>query len=229
MTEAEWLACTDPRPMLKFVTDNVGRNLCLFACACCRRIRHLLPYEQSLRALELSELYVDGGVDQQSLLQASDAAELVCQQINREREGADDADRGRLLSLETAAAAVWGASWPDDYSEAQEVAGNVIKALAPNTSAQEEERRYQATIVRCIFGNPFRPVTANPSWLAWNEGTVRKIAQSIYEERAFERLLILADALEDAGCDDADILAHCRGDGPHVRGCWVVDLLLGKQ
>ena len=64
--------------------------------------------------------------------------------------------------------------------------------------------------------------------VAWNDGTVRKIAQAIYDERAFDRLPILADALEDAGCDNADILNHCRNGGEHVRGCWVVDLLLGK-
>jgi hypothetical protein len=69
----------------------------------------------------------------------------------------------------------------------------------------------------------------NPIWLRWNDGTVVKLAQSIYDERRFTDLPILADALEDAGCADADILAHCRGPGPHVRGCWVVDLLLGKS
>jgi hypothetical protein len=65
--------------------------------------------------------------------------------------------------------------------------------------------------------------------LTWNDGTVIKIAQAIYNERAFERLPILADALEDAGCDNADILRHCREPGEHMRGCWVVDLLLGKS
>jgi hypothetical protein len=83
----------------------------------------------------------------------------------------------------------------------------------------------QCTLLRCIFGNPFRSVTLDPSWLTC---TVTSLAQAIYTDRAFDRLPILADALEDAGCTDADILAHCRGGGEHVRGCWVVDLLLGK-
>jgi hypothetical protein len=83
--------------------------------------------------------------------------------------------------------------------------------------------------VRCIFGNPFHHVAVNSTWLAWNDGTVRKIAQAIYEERAFDRMPILADALEDAGCDAADLLRHCREPGEHVRGCWVIDLLLGKE
>jgi hypothetical protein len=85
-------------------------------------------------------------------------------------------------------------------------------------------------LLRCIVGPlPFRPVTIDPKWLTWNHGTVPAIARRSYDERAFHDLPILADALEDAGCTDYDILAHCRGDGPHARGCWVVDLLLGKE
>jgi len=86
-----------------------------------------------------------------------------------------------------------------------------------------------AKLWRDIFGPlPFRPVAVDPAWLAWNGGTVPAIACRVYAERAFHDLPILADALEDAGCANADILAHCRGGGEHVRGCWVVDLLLGK-
>jgi hypothetical protein len=84
-------------------------------------------------------------------------------------------------------------------------------------------------LLQDIFGNPFRPITIDPSWLTWNDGTVRKIAQAIYEERAFDRMPILADALEEAGCTNADIRNHCRRSGEHVRGCWVVDLLLRKS
>jgi hypothetical protein len=67
------------------------------------------------------------------------------------------------------------------------------------------------------------------AWLAWNGGAIPRLAQTIYGQRAFERLPVLGDALEDAGCADRDVLDHCRGDRPHVRGCWVVDLLLGKE
>ena len=88
----------------------------------------------------------------------------------------------------------------------------------------------QAHLLRDVVGNPFRSAAVlNPSWLAWNDGAIRKMAQAIYDARAFDRLPLLADALEDAGCTDADILAHCRSGGEHVRGCWVVDLLLGKS
>jgi hypothetical protein len=81
-------------------------------------------------------------------------------------------------------------------------------------------------LLRCIFGNPFRPVTVDPEWLT---STVVALARGIYEERAFGRLPILADALQDVGCDNDDVLNHCRGVGPHARGCWVVDLVLGKS
>ena len=85
-------------------------------------------------------------------------------------------------------------------------------------------------LLRDIFGPlPFRPVAVAPDWLQWNHGTVPAVARHVYEDRAFHDLPILADALEDAGCTDSDILGHCRGAGPHVRGCWVADLLLGYQ
>lgn len=84
----------------------------------------------------------------------------------------------------------------------------------------------ETDILRDVFGNPLRPVIINPASITSN---VRQLAELIYADRAFDRLPLLADALEEVGCDNADILAHCRGPGPHVRGCWVVDLLLGKE
>jgi hypothetical protein len=92
------------------------------------------------------------------------------------------------------------------------------------------EKAAQAALLRDILGPlPFRPVTVSPSWLSGNGGTVAKLAAAIYEERRFADLPILADALEDAGCTDAAVLAHCRGPGEHVRGCWAVDLLTGRE
>lgn len=95
-------------------------------------------------------------------------------------------------------------------------------------AAVESERPKQLHLFRDVFANPFRSVSIKGCWLKWNEGTVVKLAQGMYDERAFDRLPILADALEDAGCGDAEILAHCRQPGEHVRGCWCLDLLLGK-
>ncbi len=92
------------------------------------------------------------------------------------------------------------------------------------------DERILHAVFRCVFGDPRRPLPhLAAACLQWNDGTIPRIVHGIYEERAFERLPILHDALLDAGCDDQDILAHCRGAGPHVRGCWVIDLILGKQ
>jgi hypothetical protein len=84
---------------------------------------------------------------------------------------------------------------------------------------------FAPALLRCVAGDPFRPVACDPGW---RTADVVSLARGIYDERAFDRLPILADALQDAGCDNADVLGHCRGPGPHVRGCWVVDLVLGK-
>jgi hypothetical protein len=92
----------------------------------------------------------------------------------------------------------------------------------PQLRAQAAER------FRCLCGNPFRPVDLDPAWLTWNGGCVRDLAAAIYRDRAFDRLPILADALEDAGCVNADLLTHLRGPGPHVLGCWALDLITGR-
>src|SRR5262249_37771659 len=84
----------------------------------------------------------------------------------------------------------------------------------------------QCALMHDIFGNPFRPTAVDPDWLT---STVALLARGIYEERAFDRMPILADALQDAGCDSDDLLTHLRGSGPHVRGCWALDLVLGKE
>ncbi len=92
-----------------------------------------------------------------------------------------------------------------------------------------QERHAQAEVLRDIIGNPFRPLPqGNIAWLAWEGGMLPKLARAVYEERAFDRLAVLADALEDAGCADPALLGHLRGPGEHVRGCWAVDLLLEK-
>jgi hypothetical protein len=88
------------------------------------------------------------------------------------------------------------------------------------------ELAIQAALLRDIFGNPFRPVAFDP---LWRTSTAVGLARTMFESRDFAAMPVLADALEEAGCDNADVLAHCRGPGPHVRGCWVVDLVLGKS
>ena len=87
----------------------------------------------------------------------------------------------------------------------------------------------EALLFYDIAGHIITPAQIDPLWLAWNDGTVRQLAGAIYDERAWDQMPILADALEDAGCQDARIFDHCRGGGPHTRGCWVVDLILGNS
>jgi hypothetical protein len=94
-----------------------------------------------------------------------------------------------------------------------------------------------ADLLRCILGNPFRLMALDPAWLSWRDGLVRQLAQTAYDERQLpsghldpDRLAVLADALEEAGCQNEDILGHLRQPGAvHVRGCHVVDLLLAKE
>src|SRR5262249_18379904 len=112
---------------------------------------------------------------------------------------------------------------------AQAMAGPKIEDMSEDIAQQlrlECQQAVQCQLLRDIFGNTFRPVTLDP---AWRSSTVTSLAQAIYEKRAFDRLPILADALEDAGCDNADVLGHSRGGDEHVRGCWVVDLVLGRE
>lgn len=102
-------------------------------------------------------------------------------------------------------------------------------AAPPRESKAWAERKEQSDLLRDLFGVlPFRPVAVEASWLIWNDGTVVKLAQRIYDDRGFEDMPILADALEEAGCNNADILGHCRQPGQHVRGCWLIDLLTGR-
>jgi hypothetical protein len=107
--------------------------------------------------------------------------------------------------------------------EAEQSAGAFRRATLPH------QHPWLCELLRDLAGNPFRPVTARASWLHRNDGAVAHLARVIYDERRFEDLAVLADALEDAGCAHAELLAHCRSGGEHVRGCWALDLLLGKS
>lgn len=235
MTEAEWNDCSDPLAMLDFLRRPASdRKLRLFACACCRRVWSLLTNEGSRQAIRVAEDFADGRAAADALDEAEAEAEDVYQQINLDR---GESEAGS--SPETAAYAAWLASssyWRDPHEthaylpdDAKEAASAVVDSLGENPGRLPSERRHQADLLRCIVGNPFRPVELDTAWLAYSDAAVVKIATVVYEERAWDRIPILADALEDAGCANTDILEHCRGPGPHVRGCWVVDLLLGKE
>ncbi len=103
----------------------------------------------------------------------------------------------------------------------------VIDNIAAVVKNAQAEARVQSDLLREIIGNPFRTITFDS---AWRPSDVLLLARGIYDERAFDRMPILADALQDAGCDSDDILNHLRDpNATHVRGCWALDLVLGKE
>ncbi len=223
MTEAEWLACTDPAKMLEFLRGKVSdRKLRLFACACCGRIRHLLPDERSQKAVEAAEGFADGLCTRDDLTAAFRDAQQPCFDAINRADGWDDLAMAAIAAKNAAAISE---DFPSGVIYHAAVLGD-----HHDMARQAVRHIEQCSLLREIFGSPFRPPRPLPLVvLAWNNSTAARIAQAIYEERAFDRLPVLADALEEAGCTDPDILSHCRSAGPHVRGCWVVDLILGKQ
>jgi hypothetical protein len=230
MTEADWNACADPTPMLEFLRGKVSdRKMRLFACACCRRIWHLLSDTRSRKAVELSEAVAD---DLASISELRTAQVAAYQATG----SGDDAGGSAATCAEhydvTPAPEIW--QYQDFYEAfhgATDTAHTVVCAVVGRNSMGnpngESESKQQCNLLRDIFGPlPFRPVTTDRACLT---STVTALAAAIYETRDFTRLPILADALSDGGCDNQDILNHCRSGGDHTRGCWFLDLLLGKN
>ncbi len=225
MIESEWLACSDPQPMLRHLGCKAGeRKRRLFACACCRRAWHLLVGYRIQRAVETAERYADKAASEMELDEASDAAEVVYR-FGACNTGGHAAAQAVLSStaggLDAARAAVFAAQGivnPKDIAEPSECEKVGLDA----------ERAEQTSVLRDIIGNPFRTKVIDLSWLTWHNGSVLKMARAIYEGRDFDRMPSLANGLERAGCTDPDILDHCRSGEEHVRGCWVLDLLLCK-
>ena len=239
MTEQEWLEGSDPEEMLVGL-DELGasdRKARLFLCACCRRIWDLFKDERCREAVEIAERYADGLASDDEIKEAQEVADVVAEETDE--TGLPHFEKvAHEGSTNAAAFAVSDSVGRPMTWEANSVAEWTVYALAGSSSVDDrdqeakrladfdDEVRGQCGLLRDIFGNPFHPTTVNPAWLT---PAVVQLAQTIYHDRAFHRLPILADALEEAGCTDPEILRHCRGPGPHVRGCWVVDLLLGKE
>jgi hypothetical protein len=240
MTEAEWLASTHPTPMLDLLEGKVSdRKLMLFSVACFRRIWHLLTDERSRRLVDVTERLVDGWASTEEACNAYNAfydayqADLVQDGAGGHTHEAVECvahtgvGAAVLVASKTAEAVGYRAALsiplatPTTWSTAE---GNAW------VSAEKAERTAQAALVRDIFDLvPFRTFALGRSCLSWDDGAVLQQAHAIYMARTFEWLSQLADALEKAGCTDAAILAHCRQPTQHVRGCWVLDLLLGKK
>jgi hypothetical protein len=205
MTEKEWLNGRHLRPMLYFLRGKVSdRKLRLFACGFCTTNDTLLADETCREAVEVAERFADGLAGPEELAAARHAARLVWASF----------DWHGKLAAEAAESDGWTA------------ASGVQSALEMDDIPRNYWKR-QTRLLRDIFGPlPFRSISLDPAWLT---STVKQLATTIYQERAFDRLPFLADALEDAGCNKDDILKHFRRPGVHVRGCWPLDLVLGKE
>jgi hypothetical protein len=230
MTEQEWLACTEPRPMLAVVVGSAWtrhlftwlgrqrercrqRRLRLFLCACWRDYVHLPGPTVYRAAIEVAERYADGIASRHELAAARKATQT-----------------------EMDASPLYNWSNPDDETALLAVSGNILNPRDIEFASLTCSHLHEVALLRDIFGNPFRPpVVVDPNWLTWNDGIVRRLAEDVYEERTLPvgsldniRLAMLADALEECGGDD-ELVGHLRGPGPHVRGCFVVDAILGRE
>ncbi len=206
MNESDWWACQQPQRMLEFLLDRgrlSERKALLFAMACWRQVWPLLP-DACRSAVQAAEQAADGG---------GTAEDRACGLLLAE---------GPLGSL-IAGQLLAGRDTRYSFQDPSPWKGYVTHA--------QGRRLYRVNVLRDLFGPlPFRPVAVPAAILAWNDDCVVKLAAGIYQERDFssERMGVLADALEEAGLVDEEVLGHVRGSGPHCSGCWVVDVLTGR-
>jgi hypothetical protein len=231
--EAEWLACEDPTQMLKFLSQPTGdysvleflperasqRKLRLFCVACCRTVWDHITESELREAVDLSEAFADDWSVRPKLIEVSRVVNDM---------GMEDWSRGFVgipmtMGLWERSSAVWEAS-------KEKVRPEGVAAKVALVAGEERDdgptSRINAAHLRDILGNPFRTVAFSPEW---RTDTALSLARQMYESRDFGAMPILADALQDAGCDSEDVLNHCRSGGVHVRGCWVIDLVLGRE
>jgi hypothetical protein len=231
MTEAEWLACADPAPMCGAFREGEvsGRKLRLFAVACCRRVWPVIADERCRRAVEVAERVADGLATHEEQRVATGAANAAMLELMAAGAGSYRQWRHHHWAR-CAYLAVRPTGSRGFVGDVTDAAFSATRAasIPPLWTVEmpEVEQRAQADLLRDVCGNPFRPAIFAPQW---RTDTVLALARQMYDSRDFTATSILADALQDAGCDNEHILNHCRGPGPHVRGCWVVDLVLGKE
>jgi hypothetical protein len=215
--------------MLEFLRAKFSaRKARLFGCGFLRLIwQQLDNKEGSRQAVAVSEQFADGEVTRKELRKARRIAEATAEAWS------DPAlDDPVWQAVDTTSGIAWAFFERVRYETTEEFPEPDI--ANPRTLKIVSERvvtrhALYVHLLRDLFGNPFRLASLDPAVLQWQERIIVKLAQSIYDDRVFDRMPVLADALEDAGCHEVAILDHCRGQGPHVRGCWVVDLLLGKE
>lgn len=223
MTEAEWLASMAPTEMLALLDGKVSdRQLRLFVCACCRMLWDDRWPHSTRRAIEVAERFADGLVNPSSLNNARSEACRVSQEWHHRNNHLpfDDPRRKETRRLHFATIAT--------------ELGISMHSLRVTAPWQDEGVRPVASkLLRCIVRYP---TDASEDQLISCTPLVTDIARAGYEKRVLPsghlesaRLAVLSDALEEAGCTSVTILEHLRTPGPHVRGCWAVDLILGKE
>jgi hypothetical protein len=236
MTEPEWFSCTDPNMMIGLVRGKASeRKYRLFGCACCRRlVWPLLSEERSTKAVDTAERYADGLASKEALASAGELAHEVTKAFalgTRAHSAAFAAEAaakldwsGEVLARHAMCAAYSSGECPPYSVERRSKA---VREHWKYVRAMVQDAKTEASaLLRDIFDNPFRGITLDSSWL---QPRVLSLAQGIYNDRAFGRMSEMAEALEAAGCMNREILSHLRGPGPHVRGCWALDLILAKS
>jgi hypothetical protein len=197
----------------------------LFACGCCRQVWRLLTDGRSRGAVEVAERYADGGAGERERGKARASALGAAGRGARQAAWAVywAASRNTAESVWNAcAAAAQAATWTAAADAG--LAGH--DRAAAWDGARVSAGQAQAALLRELFGNPFHDTPLDPRWLT---PTVAALGRQAYDDCDFALLPILADALEDAGCDSGELLAHLRGGGEHVRGCWALDRVLGQE
>jgi hypothetical protein len=193
----------------------------LFAAACCRRRWHLFSDERLRTAVEAAERLADGRVTPAQWEAAEAGARAAGSGYAFQEPPGWDVAMSATIAVSRAA------SHGDTIALAANAADTMVHVEQVGGGQDAVATAAQTELLRDIFGNPFRPVSFDP---AWRTSTVVALAGQMYESRDFGAMPILADALQDAGCGSDDILDHCRDPkATHVRGCWVVDFVLGKQ
>jgi hypothetical protein len=235
VTEADWLTSEEPQTLIEFISQGTSERKCrLLAAALCRHVLPLVSHECAHRALDIAEEYADGRTTVDEMRAARERVfDAYCTfpipaPVNTEPPMALKAASIALQST------MFAVSDFDHYLVSCCICTEKACTRQWMLHARPDEvcppfaarMSWQRTLIRDIFGNPFRPSAFSP---AWRTEAVVALASSIYAQRAFDHLAVLADALEEAGCGDANLLAHCRSGGPHVRGCWVVDMVLGVE